>query len=126
MGGGITAAREEIHMEIKRGQIYYADLSPVVGSEQGGIRPVLIVSNDIGNNKSPVVIVAPITSVIGKKKLPTQILIGTESGLKVLSMAMCEQLRTIDKRRLSFGCVGTVPPWLMKAVNKALKISVGC
>lgn len=111
-------------MEIKRGQIYYADLSSVCGSEQGGIRPVLIVSNDKGNAASPVVIVAPITTKIRKKKLLTQILVGTESGLKCLSMVMCEQLRTIDKKRLSFECVGTVPQWIMRAINNAIKISL--
>lgn len=112
-------------MEIKRGQIYYADLSPVRGSEQGGMRPVLVVSNDKGNAVSPVVIVAPITTKVGKKKLPTQILVGAESNLRVLSMVMCEQVRTIDKRRVCSECIGTVPSWTMKAIDKAIKISLG-
>ena len=113
-------------MEIKKGQIWYADMSPVIGSEQGGLRPVLIISNDIGNSKSPVVIVAPITSVVSKKKLPTQVLIGTESGLKVLSMVMCEQLKTIDKRRLQMSePFGTAKPYIMNAIDKAIKISLG-
>ena len=113
-------------MEIKRGQIWYADLSPVRGSEQGGMRPVLIISNDKGNAVSPVVIVAPITSVISKKKLPTQILIGTESGLKYLSMVMCEQIRTIDKSRIiAKEPFGEVKPYLMAAIDKALKVSLG-
>ena len=113
-------------MEIKRGQIWYADLSPIRGSEQGGMRPVVIVSNDKGNAVSPVIIVAPITTKIGKKKLPTQVLVGTESGLKVLSMVMCEQVRTIDKTRLlGKEPMGNVKPYLMTAIDKALKISLG-
>lgn len=115
-----------VHMEIKRGQIWYADLSPIRGSEQGGMRPVVIVSNDTGNAVSPVVIVAPITSVVSKKKLPTQVLIGTESGLKELSMVMCEQLRTIDKSRIKMSePFGEVKPYLMAAIDKALKVSLG-
>ena len=117
---------KERKMEIKRGQIWYADLSPIRGSEQGGMRPVVIVSNDKGNAVSPVVIVAPITTKIGKKKLPTQVLVGTESGLKVLSMVMCEQIRTIDKTRLlGKEPMGNVKPYLMTAIDKALKISLG-
>jgi mRNA interferase MazF len=114
-------------MEIKRGQIYFCDMSPVIGCEQGGLRPVLVISNDIGNKHSPVVIVAPITSQYQKKKLPTQVLIGTESGLKVLSMVMCEQLRTVDKRRLTT-FIGEVKPYIMRAVDGAIKISLelGC
>lgn len=113
-------------MEIKRGQIWYADLTPVIGSEQGGMRPVVVVSNNKGNVVSPVIIVAPITSVVSKKKLPTQVLIGTESGLKVLSMVMCEQLRTIDKSRIKMSePFGEVKPYLMAAIDKALKISLG-
>ena len=113
-------------MGIKRGQIWYADLSPVRGSEQGGMRPVVIVSNDKGNAVSPVVIVAPITSVVSKKKLPTQVLIGTESGLKELSMVMCEQLRTIDKSRImTKEPFGEVKPYLMAAIDRAIKVSLG-
>lgn len=111
-------------MEIKRGQIWYADLSPVRGSEQGGMRPVLIISNDIGNKCSPVVIAAPITSKVHKKKLPTQVLIGTESGLQVLSMVECEQLRTLDKRRM-IAYIGSAPKWVINAVDHATKISLG-
>ena len=113
-------------LKVKRGQIYYADLSPVIGSEQGGMRPVVIVSNDKGNVVSPVVIVAPITSVVNKKRLPTQVLIGTESGLKVLSMVLCEQLRTIDKSRIMIKePLGEVKPYLMAVIDKALKVSLG-
>ena len=111
-------------MEIKRGQIYTCDMSPVIGSEQCGFRPVVIVSNDIGNKHSPVVIVAPITSRVQKKKLPTQILIGTESGLKQLSMVECEQLRTLDKRRM-ITYVGSAPKWLMSAIDYAIKVALG-
>ena len=111
-------------MEFKRGQIYMCDMSPVIGSEQGGLRPVIIVSNDIGNKHSPVVIVAPITSKVHKKKLPTQILIGTESGLKQLSMVECEQLRTLDKRRMT-AYIGSAPKWIMSAIDHAVKIALG-
>ena len=124
--GVVTLPLEGVHMEIKRGQIWYADLSPVRGSEQGGMRPVVIVSNDKGNAVSPVVIVAPITSVVSKKKLPTQVLIGTESGLKELSMVMCEQLRTIDKSRIMIKKpLGEVKPYLMAAIDRAIKVSLG-
>ena len=86
---------------IKRGEIYYADLSPVVGSEQGGVRPILIVQNDIGNKYSPTVIVAAITSQINKAKLPTHIeLKSGDFGLQKDSVILLEQLRTLDKKRL--------------------------
>ena len=111
-------------MEFKRGQIYMCDMSPVVGSEQGGMRPVSIVSNDIGNKHSPVVIAAPITSKIHKKKLPTQILVGTESGLEKLSMVECEQLRTLDKRRMAT-YIGSAPKGLMSAIDKAVSVALG-
>ena len=111
-------------MIVTRGQIYYANLSPVQGSEQGGVRPVVVVSNDKGNAVSPVVIVAPITTKVSKKKLPTQVLVGTESGLKALSMVMCEQIRVIDKTRLMGEYIGEVKPWIMKLINRALKISI--
>ena len=89
-------------MVIKRGDMFYADLSPVVGSEQGGIRPVIIIQNDIGNKHSPTVIAAAITSQMGKNKLPTHIEIGTQnSGLKSDSIVLTEQIRTIDKSRLN-------------------------
>ena len=112
-------------MEIKRMQIWYADMSPVVGSEQGGFRPVLIVQNDIGNKYSPTVIGAPITSVIGKKRLPTQVTLTPSCGLSVESMVMCEQLRTMDKRRLK-SCLGEVTEIEQtEAIEKALRISLG-
>ena len=88
-------------MTVKRGDIYYADLSPVVGSEQGGIRPVLIIQNDVGNKYSPTVIAAAITSRINKAKMPTHIeLSANEYGLNKDSVILLEQIRTIDKRRL--------------------------
>lgn len=86
---------------IRRGDIYYADLSPVIGSEQGGIRPVLIVQNDIGNRYSPTVIAAAITSRMGKTRLPTHIdIMAEEAGLMKDSVVLTEQIRTLDKRRL--------------------------
>ena len=88
-------------MQIKRGDMFYADLSPVVGSEQGGIRPVIIIQNDVGNKYSPTVIAAAITSQTGKTKLPTHIEINSSlSGLKNNSVVLAEQIRTIDKSRL--------------------------
>ena len=110
---------------MKRGDIYYADLSPVVGSEQGGVRPVLIVQNDIGNRYSPTVIAAAITSQTEKAKLPTHIqLNSTGSGLAKDSIVLLEQIRTIDKRRLREK-MGTLDADSMSQVNKALSISFG-
>lgn len=111
-------------MEIKRGQIYYADLSPVIGSEQGGLRPVLIVSNDIGNKHAPIVIAAAITSRTRKFRLPTQVLLDTSCGLCKESMVECEQMRTLDKRRLK-GLVGAVNDEAMVQINQAIVISLG-
>lgn len=111
-------------MEIKRGQIYYADLSPVVGSEQGGLRPMLIISNDIGNRHAPIVIAAVITSRIYKKRLPTQVLLDTSCGLSKDSMVECEQIRTLDKSRLK-QCMGSLNNKQMSEVDKAIAISLG-
>ncbi len=112
-------------MVIKRGDIFYADLSPVVGSEQGGVRPVLIVQNDIGNKYSPTVIAAAITSQINKAKLPTHIEIGAqEYGLAKDSVILLEQIRTIDKKRLREK-IGHLDDELMEKVNEALGISFG-
>ena len=111
--------------QIRRGEIYYADLSPVVGSEQGGVRPVLIVQNDIGNKYSPTVIVSAITSQLGKAKLPTHIELPAEQyNLPKNSVALLEQIRTLDKRRLQER-VTTLSPDKMREVNKALLISLG-
>ncbi len=112
-------------MNIKRGDIFYADLSPVVGSEQGGIRPVLIVQNDVGNKFSPTVIAAAITSQQSKAKLPTHIQLGAQNcGLLKDSVVLLEQIRTIDKKRLKekMGCLS---PQAMMQVNKAITISFG-
>ena len=112
-------------MIVKRGDIYYADLSPVVGSEQGGIRPVLVIQNDIGNKYSPTVIAAAITSQINKAKMPTHIeLAAKDYGLNKDSVILLEQIRTIDKRR--FGeKIGRIDDGLMASVNNALSISFG-
>ncbi len=111
-------------MIVRRGDIYYADLSPVIGSEQGGIRPVLIIQNDVGNRYSPTVICAAITSQINKAKLPTHIEIN--SGMYSLvkdSVILLEQVRTIDKRRLREK-IGHLDPEMMQRVNKGLSISL--
>ena len=109
---------------IKRGQIYYIDLSPVVGSEQGGCRPAVVISNDVGNNFSPVIIIAPITSKIDKKRLPTQVELNTDCGLATESIVMCEQLRTIDKSRIMGSSLGWVSFKEMKAIEQAIKVSL--
>jgi len=109
---------------ILRGDLYYADLNPIVGSEQGGIRPVLIIQNDIGNKHSPTVIVAAITSRVTKATLPTHCNLNAHAGLEVNSIALLEQIRTIDKQRLKER-VGTLEHEDMQAVNEALAISVG-
>lgn len=112
-------------MEIKRGEVYYADLSPVVGSEQGGVRPVLVVQNDIGNRYSPTVIVCAITSRLNKAKLPTHVEIKEgEFGLQKDSVVLLEQIRTLDKRRLK-DRVGEATTELMRKIDKALLISLG-
>lgn len=110
--------------EFKRGELYYADLSPVVGSEQGGVRPVLIVQNNVGNKYSPTVIVAAITSQINKAKLPTHIELNTSYGLSKNSVVLLEQLRTLDKRRLK-DKIGVVDNTKMKRIDSALLISLG-
>lgn len=117
-------------MNVKRGDIYYADLSPVIGSEQGGMRPVLIVQNDVGNKFSPTVIAAAITSKVGKTKLPTHIdvLRGAqgcmEMGLARDSVILLEQIRTIDKRRLKER-MGHLEDNVMRRVDSALYVSFG-
>jgi mRNA interferase MazF len=110
---------------IKRGDIFYADLSPVIGSEQGGVRPVLIVQNDIGNKYSPTVIASAITSQINKAKLPTHIeLSAKDYGLPKDSVVLLEQIRTIDKKRLREK-IGHLDDELMEKVNEALTVSFG-
>ena len=113
------------HSVVKRGDIYYADLSPVVGSEQGGIRPVLIVQNNVGNRHSPTVIAAAITSQINKARLPTHIeLSGHSFGLTRDSVVLLEQIRTIDKRRL-LERMGKLDEVVMNRVDEALAVSFG-
>ncbi|WP_295211709.1 type II toxin-antitoxin system PemK/MazF family toxin [Ruminococcus sp.] len=112
-------------MTVHRGDIYYADLSPVVGSEQGGMRPVLIVQNDVGNKHSPTVIAAAITSRQDKAKLPTHIEVnGGTCGLSKDSVVLLEQIRTLDKKRLKEK-MGSLDGNSMTAVNSALSISFG-
>lgn len=107
-------------LKVKRGQIYYADLSPVIGSEQGGLRPVVIIQNDIGNVYAPTTIVAAITSIQSKHKLPTHI----EIPLTKDSIILLEQIRTIDKRRLKT-YMGEVGADTLNKINKAIMISLG-
>lgn len=112
-------------MNIKRGDIFYADLSPVVGSEQGGLRPVLIIQNDIGNRYSPTVIAAAITSRMGKNRLPTHIDIHADRvGLAKDSVVLLEQVRTLDKRRLKEK-MGHLDDKTMQIVNSAIAVSFG-
>ncbi len=110
---------------IKRGELYYADLSPVIGSEQGGVRPVLVVQNDVGNKYSPTVIAAAVTSKLCKARLPTHIeLCAAKYGLTKDSVILLEQIRTLDKRRLKER-IGALNVDEMRRVDVALKISLG-
>ena len=113
----------EMKRKIMRGEMYYADLSPVVGSEQGGMRPILILQNNIGNKNSPTVVVAAITSQLGKSRLPTHVKLDPEHLLKD-SIVLLEQLRTIDKCRLT-EYIGKVTENEMKLIEDALLVSVG-
>ena len=113
-------------MVVKRGDMFYADLSPVVGSEQGGIRPVLIIQNNLGNKYSPTVIAAAITSQTNKNKLPTHIELGENtSGLKSNSVVLTEQIRTIDKSRLKEKIGHIDDNKIISQVNHALGVSFG-
>ena len=113
-------------MVVKRGDMFYADLSPVVGSEQGGVRPVLIIQNDLGNKYSPTVIAAAITSQTNKTKLPTHIEIGENtSGLKSNSVVLTEQIRTIDKSRLKEKIGHIEDEKVINEINNALGVSFG-
>lgn len=116
---------ENRQAEIKRGEIYYADLSPTVGSEQGGVRPVLVIQNDIGNKYSPTVIVCAITSKLSKAKIPTHIELESEKyNLPKDSVCLLEQIRTLDKQRLQqkVSCINETK---MKEVERAILISLG-
>ena len=122
---GIWLKLSNVNLEIKRGDLYYADLSPVVGSEQGGVRPVLIIQNNIGNKYSPTVIIAAITSQINKAKLPTHIEISAnEYGLNKDSVILLEQIRTIDKKRIREK-IGCLDDNVMLKVDNGLQISLG-
>lgn len=113
------------NLYIRRGELYYADLSPVVGSEQGGVRPVLVVQNDVGNRYSPTVIAAAVTSKLDKARLPTHIELSAKLyGLSKNSVVLLEQIRTIDKRRLKER-IGALSPQTMARVDDALLISLG-
>ena len=112
-------------MSIKKGDLYFADLSPVTGSEQGGIRPVLVVQNDVGNKYSPTIIVAAVTSRRNKADLPTHVEIAADgNGLSKNSVILLEQLRTIDKTRLKER-IGTIDRTRLPEVNEALSVSLG-
>jgi mRNA interferase MazF len=115
---------KEYKMNIKRGDIFYADLSPVVGSEQGGTRPVLVLQNNIGNRYSPTVIVCALTGRTEKSEIPTHVNVGNACGLAKESFALLEQIRTIDRARLREK-VGNLSDHDMKKINQALSISVG-
>lgn len=111
--------------KIRRGDLFYADLSPVVGSEQGGMRPVLVIQNNIGNHYSPTVIIAAITAKISKPKMPIHVGIkGGEQGVGRNSVILMEQIRTIDKQRLH-DKIGRLDDQKMKQVDEALKVSIG-
>ena len=109
---------------IRRGDLFYADLNPVVGSEQGGIRPVLVIQNDVGNHFSPTVVAAALTSRKAKNSLPTHILLENVPGLAPTSLLLLEQLRTIDRKRLR-GYIGRISKEKMLEVDAALAISIG-
>lgn len=110
---------------VKRWQIVYCDMSPVIGSEQGGLRPVVIISNDIGNRHAPIFIGAVVTSRIEKKKLPTQVILDTSCGLSVESMVACEQIRTLDKRRIKSFIGAITDEAKQKEIERAVEISLG-
>lgn len=117
--------KREEKVRILRGDLYYADLTPVIGCEQGGVRPVLIIQNDTGNRHSPTVIVAAVTSRLGKHALPTHVLLASNDyGLKDHSVVLLEQIRTIDRSRLR-EYIGHLDRMIMKSVDTAVSISLG-
>lgn len=117
--------KSSMDFQVRRGEIYFADLSPVVGSEQGGTRPVLVIQNDVGNKYSPTVIVSAITSQLTKAKLPTHIALSAENdSLPKNSVVLLEQIRTLDKRRLKEK-ITSLDDQKMKEVNRAILISLG-
>jgi len=110
--------------QVKRGEMYYADLSPAVGSEQDGIRPVLVIQNDLGNRYSPTVVVAIITGQPKKTHLPIHYLLPAENGLEIPSQVLLEQIRTIDKSRMG-RYIGRLDERTMKGIDRALAVSMG-
>lgn len=123
IGNQIEKRKEKVR--ILRGDLYYADLTPVIGCEQGGVRPVLIIQNDTGNRHSPTVIVAAVTSRLGKHALPTHVLLASNDyGLKDHSVVLLEQIRTIDRSRLR-EYIGHLDRMIMKSVDIAVSISLG-
>ena len=124
-GNFFSECEQSVDTNVRRGDIYYADLSPVVGSEQGGVRPVLIIQNDTGNRYSPTVIAAALTSQTNKAKLPTQLALSApDHGLPRDSVVLLEQVRTLDKRRLRER-MGRVDGELMERIDAALAVSFG-
>lgn len=117
--------RKELYsMDIKKGDMFYADLTPALGSEQGGIRPVLIIQNDVGNRFSPTVIVTALTKRARKRQLPTHVRLGSACGLRQDSMAMLEQIRTIDRSRLK-GYIGRIECNDLRLIDQAMTVSLG-
>lgn len=111
-------------LEVKRGEMYYADLSPTIGSEQSGVRPVVIIQNDTGNFFSPTIVIAAITGRTKKTNMPTHCLLPEGNGLEVSSVALLEQVRTIDKLRLR-GYIGKLDETTMKGIDHAIAVSMG-
>ncbi len=125
MCGKVSFNRKGESMMIKRGDIFYADLSPVIGSEQGGVRPVVVVQNDVGNKYSPTIIVAAITSQLNKAKLPTHVNVKAKTvPLPKNSVILLEQIRTIDKKRLRER-IGRFGEDVMTVIDDAIKVSLG-
>ena len=115
----------ECETQMKRGELYYANLDPVIGSEQGGVRPVLIIQNNLGNRFSPTVIVLPLTSRMGKAPLPTHVpIMPPQGGVRKPSLILCEQVRTLEKSRLT-GYLGVLSGEKMQLVERALSLAVG-
>ena len=111
-------------IEIKKGDIFYADMQGAIGSEQAGLRPCIVISNNIGNKFSPCVIVVMVTSKLDKPSLPTHVILPANYGLSAKSIILCEQVRTLDKRRLK-SFLGTLPFNKISELDKALKVSLG-
>ncbi|MCI6157575.1 type II toxin-antitoxin system PemK/MazF family toxin [Peptoniphilaceae bacterium SGI.137] len=111
-------------VQVKRGDIFFADLSPVIGSEQGGVRPVVVIQNNVGNQYSPTTIVAPMTSQLTRHRLPTHVRVKSDKGLPKDSVILMEQIRTIDKKRL-LEKIGSFGASMMNDIDAAIRISIG-